>query len=110
MKVHISKFMGDNVRLWMGAFKSMSDTERGTGISIITTRCTSFFSLYLLASSLSGLSASSMMFSGVKWAHLSLLAIIFDMVLFPEHGGPTTTILGTIRENERKQHQIKFKG
>ena len=24
--------MSDNVRLWMGAFKSMSDTERGYGI------------------------------------------------------------------------------
>ena len=26
--------MSDNVRLWMGAFKSMSDTERGYGIYI----------------------------------------------------------------------------
>ena len=25
------QFMSDNVRLWMGAFKSMSITERGTG-------------------------------------------------------------------------------
>ena len=25
------QFMSDNVRLWMGAFKSMSVTERGTG-------------------------------------------------------------------------------
>ena len=34
--VHIEttywQFMGDNERLWMGAFKSMRDTEHGTGI------------------------------------------------------------------------------
>ena len=28
--------MSDNVRLWMGAFKSMSDTERGYGSTFFT--------------------------------------------------------------------------
>ena len=30
------QFMSNNVRLWMGAFKGMGDTERGYSMSIST--------------------------------------------------------------------------